>query len=266
VLAGLALLAQGVGAETTFLVPTSDWVASQQHADGSVGVDTELPGPGWMTPYAILLWKALGVEAERARRAARWLLLEKGTTMAPADDPARIAGHDTTLVGWPWVSGTHSWLEPTALAVLALGRGGFAQHPRVEDGLRLIHDREVAAGGWNYGNKAVFGRPLRAQPGPTGLALVTLAGLAPRAPSIERAITFLKRLLPDVRAAASLGWGLMGLAAWDELPEDSDRWLAEAYSGVTGRAEAAPRLAHLLLAASGRALSLFGRGPAPKVA
>ena len=62
-----------------------------------------------------------------------------------------------------------------------------------------------------------------------------------------------------MRASASLGWGLVGLRAWGEVPGGSDAWLAEAFAGVVGRPDAAPKLACLLLARRGRTLELFGR-------
>jgi hypothetical protein len=235
------------------------WLTTVQRPDGSLGVSAGLPAPGWVTPYALLVWSAVGRFEVPVRRAVAWLLGQKGTTIAPADDPERIAGHDTTLVGWPWVGGTHSWLEPTAVAVLALGRAGAGDHPRVREGLVLIRDRAVEGGGWNYGNKAVFGRSLRPQPAPTGLALLALAGTGPRDAVVGRAVRYLGRALPNVRASASLGWGLLGLRAWGPAPEGSDGWLAAAYRSVTGRPDAAPRLAPLILAADDGSLALFGK-------
>ncbi len=265
-LAGLALLAgdgDGDGDEgpatTSALLGASDWLAARQRPDGSIGVAASLPAPGWMTPDAILLWKALGARDDCVRSASNWLLGQKGRTLDRTDDPQKIAGHDTTLVGWPWVDDTHSWLEPTALAVLALGRVGLERHPRVQEGLRLIRDRAIEPGGWNYGNKSVFGRPLRPQPQPTGLALLALAGIDARSERIDRAVGYLLKALPDVRASASLGWALVGLRAWGESPSDATGWLSEAFTKVTGRADAAPKLACLLLAAGGRTLELFGR-------
>jgi hypothetical protein len=266
-LAGLALLAtQRCGStpdpsdpELRAIVAASDWLARTQRPDGSLGATTAAGSPGWMTPYALLLWSALGVHDERRRRAAAWLLAQKGRTLDPSDDPGHIAGHDTTLIGWPWVSDTHSWLEPTAVAVLALGRQGLGQHPRVMEGLQLIRDRQIVTGGWNYGNKAVFGRALRAQPAPTGMALLALSGIDPRSPSIDRPIRYVTAALPGVRASASLGWGLVGLRAWGERPDGANRWLGEAHAGVAGRADAAPKLSCLLLAAGETTLELFGR-------
>ncbi len=91
----------------------------------------------------------------------------------------------------------------------------------------------------------------------TGLALVALAHTGPRSETIDRAIEYLRATLPGVRAAESLGWGLLGLRAWGEPAAGSDRWLAESYARVAGRPDAAPRLALLLLAAGDHALELF---------
>jgi hypothetical protein len=167
-----------------------------------------------------------------------------------------VLGHDTTLVGWPWVDGTHSWVEPTALAILALRREGFGDHPRVREGLRLIEDRAVDTGGWNCGNRATFGRVLRPQPGPTGLALLALAHSATRSEVAERGIAYLREALPTVRAAESLGWGVLGLRAWGRPAVDAGRWLAESFERVVRRPDAAPRLALLLLAAGDHSLEL----------
>ena len=261
-LATLALMARTHGGAAEPLPAArraADWLASVQSSDGSLGLNLSQPTPGWMTPYAVLVWRALGVHDERARRAAGWLLGQKGRTLAHSDDPGGVAGHDTTLVGWPWVADTHSWLEPTVLAVLALGVVGAATHPRVREGLKLIRNRAVASGGWNYGNRAVFGRPLRAQPAPTGLGLLALATVDGRSAIVDGAIRYLEAMLPAVRAPASLGWGLIGLRAWGVVPDRAADWLAEAFTAVTGRPDAAPLLAPLILADAPDALRLFGR-------
>ena len=110
----------------------------------------------------------------------RWLLDQGGVAIPNLAAPERTVGHDTAIVGWPWVADTHSWLEPTAVAILALRREGKVDHPRVREGLRLIRDRAIPTGGWNYGNNIAFGRDLRPQPAPTGIALLALAGIEGR--------------------------------------------------------------------------------------
>jgi hypothetical protein len=239
------------------IAASCDWLAAVQGPDGSLGLSPAQPAPGWTTPLGLLLWQAEGGHQAEEQRAVAWLLSQKGERMSRADDPDHIVGHDTTLVGWPWVGGTHSWLEPTAMAVLALRRAGLATHPRVDEGYRLIRDRAIVTGGWNYGNKAAFGHPLRPQPAPTGLALLALATRDSRTPTVARAIHYLHETLPGVRASASLGWGLLGLRAWSSAPEEADRWLAEAYQRAKGRPDASTKLSLLLLAGGEHALELF---------
>lgn len=244
-------------ADLTAVRAAAGLLARLQRPDGSLGVSGDPAMPGWATPYALVLWSALeGYEAPR-RRAASWLLEQEGLTSTLTPELRRVIGHDPSLRGWSWASDTSSWLEPTAMAVWALRRQGQAGHPRVVEGLRLIRDRAIAAGGWNYGNKAVFGRDLRPQPGPTGLALLSMAGAEGRSAMVERASDYLLAALPGTRASASLGWGLLGLRAWGHRPALADDWLAEAYRKVAGRPDAAPRLAILLLAGGAHAPELF---------
>ena len=71
---------------------------------------------------------------------------------------------------------TFSWVEPTAWACLALRRIGQGQHPRVEEGSKLLLDRALANGGVNYGNRRIFGIALEPIPGPTAVMLLALQG------------------------------------------------------------------------------------------
>jgi hypothetical protein len=265
VLACLGLLAserdRRAGHATAAVRSSADWLAAFQDRDGSLGVSAALPTPGWATAYGVLLWGALGGYTAQRERAARWLLGQAGVTVANLAPSDRFVGHDTTLIGWPWVADTHSWLEPTAVTVLAMRRDGKADHPRVRAGLRLIRDRAIASGGWNYGNNHLFGRDLRAQPGPTGLALLALAGVDGRTGRVERAIRYLQRALQETRATQSLCWGVLGLKAWGCCPEAAEGWLGEACEQALRRNDLAPRSAHLLLAAGDRSLELLGLTP-----
>jgi hypothetical protein len=268
-LAGLALLAterdRRPGPPAEAARDSADWLARLQNPDGSLGVSSTLPAPCWATAHGLLLWSALGGYDGPRDRAARWMLAQKGTAVPLAAPAERTVGHDTTLVGWPWVADTHSWLEPTALGVLALGREGRSGHPRVQEGLALIRDRAIGSGGWNYGNNAAFGRELRPQPTPTGLALLALAGrpdeYRDRAGIVGRAIRYLLEALPKTRASQSLCWGVLGLRAWGACPEDADVWLTRAFEAPIGRDHSGLPWAHLLLAAGGRSPEIFGLAP-----
>ncbi len=188
------------------------WIGSIARADGSLPVSQKLDGPGWTTPYGMLLSSQFSDCAAYPRRAALWLLRLEGNTLPGFKNTDSIIGHDWSIVGWPWVERTHSWLEPTALAILALCRQGFAENPRVQAGVSLLEDRALPGGGWNGGGKAVFGHDLRPQPAPTGLALLALAARSDRTEAVGRAVAYLTDALPSLRSALFPGLGPSGLA------------------------------------------------------
>ena len=253
-LAGLALLVtdRDIRENESAALASARWLASIRSPDGSLGVSADLPGPGWPTPLAMLLWAALGgFEAERSA-ALGWLIgLEGGTVSRNPGDPM---GHDTTIVGWPWVSGTHSWVEPTAMGLLAMAREGKVHHPRAVDGARLLVDRAVPGGGWNLGNPIVFGKSLRPFPGPSGLALLALAKVGAPSEVVEPALDYLREALAGTLAPASLGWGWLGLRAWRAEPAEGAGWLASAHRAASAREPRTVELALLLLAAGPRSL------------
>ncbi|MFO0888958.1 MAG: hypothetical protein U0790_07395 [Isosphaeraceae bacterium] len=229
----------------------SDWLVAMQRADGSLGVAPGIMDRGWPTSYGLLLWNVLSREQGNRDRAAAWLLAEQGRPISGGPpESSSVLGHDPTLIGWPWVDGTHSWLEPTSLAILALCCQGLGAHPRVAEGVRLLHDRALAHGGWNYGNRSVFGRELRPQPGPTGMALAALASVpgSGRGRAVEAAIAHLLLALPRVHAPVSLGWGVLGLKAWDGCPTEADRWLEDSQARHASRPDSTTGLAILLIA------------------
>jgi hypothetical protein len=221
--------------------------------------------PGWATPYAILAWSAVGGFEAPLGDAARGLLAAKGKPIPTGPENAGVIGHDTTLIGWPWVERTASWLEPTVLAILALSRAGLGNHARVAEGLSLVLDRAIREGGWNYGNKAVFGRALRPQPAPTSIALLALAACRCRAFAVNRALDYLRATLPNLRAAISLGWSVLALRAHGACPAPAWSWLAEAYAQCSGRPDATVGIALLLLAAGERGTELLLPAPPGRI-
>lgn len=232
-----------------------DWLASIQQHDGAFGPSGNLPFPHWPTAPALLAWGDRERFSAARKKAVEWLLTHQGSIQTSTDSPF---GHDASIPGWPWVEGTHSWLEPTAMAVLALRQQGEANHPRVREGLRLIRDRTVRTGGWNYGNSSVFGTDLRPQPAPTGLALLALHGtMSADEPVVERACTYLEKMLPTTRSPQSLCWGLLALSAWDRNPAARDEWLAAAFATISRRSDLTIQLAYLLLGAADQLLPLI---------
>ena len=235
----------------------ADWMQAIQQPSGELPVSEGSTSPGWATPYALMFWTNFAGE-QAARRCARtWLLGNEGVPLYLFNQSERVIGHDPSVVGWPWVAGTHSWLEPTALAILALRRDGLHDHPRIKAGTKLILDRALESGGWNYGNKSVFGTELRPQPGPTGLALLALASGGDQSRAVAAALNYLRQTLPDIQAPVSLGWGILGLRAHHSCPTEAGGWIARSYGRCIGKPDAAMGLALLLLASSERTIELM---------
>lgn len=123
-------------------------------------------------------------------QALRRLLALEGEPVA--DDGGQL-GFDPAIRAWPWVAGTAPWVEPTAYALISLGRCGRGAHPRVAEGQRMLLDRQCADGGWNYGNPAVLGATLESDPPPTAWACLALPTSAATARGVERLADVLTR-------------------------------------------------------------------------
>jgi hypothetical protein len=252
-IAALAMLAWEPAQYQEQIARKAAWLAERQQSDGSIAPNEQLIEPGWGTSWALLEFaarRALLPHASSAgsissAKAIAWLLSICGATM----ERSPSMGHDSTLLGWPWVTTTHTWLEPTCLAVMALKAHGYAAHPRYLEGIRVVKDRLLASGGANYGNTLVLGQHLLPHLQPTGLALMALAGTADESGLQARARDYLLRELPLLPGAASLAYGILGLhAQGHELPEAAS--LLQAAAARVLRRDTSPyRLALLCWAA-----------------
>ena len=245
-LASLTLIAHGRKNDSR---PAIDFLASAQSDDGSVGVCQKEPLPGWPTSLALLAWLAHDRKAHSHRidRGVSWILEAKGKAMEQTAD----MGHNTQLVGWSWAEGTHSWIEPTAFHVLALKAAGQADHARTREGVTLLLDRQLPAGGCNYGNTTVLGQTLRPHIQPSGIALLALAGETDQGNRIAKSIAWLRRTLSVGITPVSLAWGLLGLAAYQVSLPNSNAWLAAACKHVQNHDRSPHKVALLALAAAG---------------
>jgi len=201
------------------------WLAELQAPDGSLGVTDQAPTPCWPTSLALLAWHAVDPQAYQSsiERAVAWTLAAHGTTTPQR----REIGHDTTLTGWSWAAKTHSWLEPTAFAVMALRACGLADHPRTTEAVALLHDRLLPGGGCNYGNTRVLGQTLLAHLQPSGIVLWALADGSPATPAVERSLEYLAEAVEQPTGTASLAYALCALTAWGERPVDAERLIGK---------------------------------------
>ena len=207
-----AILAlQAAGAAAALTDQARQLLVHAQHDDGRVCISPQHADACWPTALAALAWRR-APEYEAPRNKAIGFLLD--LQQAP-DEPDPNVTHDGSIRGWPWIAKTHAWTEPTAYALMALRICGYVAHERAQDAVRLLMDRQLPDGGWNYGNTFVFERPLRPMPETTGVSLQALAGLVSRV-DVERSIAYLRSQLPDLNTPISLAWAVLGLHAWQE--------------------------------------------------
>lgn len=199
------------------LGPARDRLTTAQDPDGRVSMSREHEEAFWPTALSVLAWNGSQVHEPHCSRGVLFLLKTTGHHWSKGPDEPY--GHDPSIPGWPWIDGTHSWIEPTALGVLALEVEGHGQHDRVREAIRMILDRQLPHGGWNYGNTLVFGRELHPMPESTGAALAGLAGQVEQA-TVARSLDYLQGEVDRLRTPVSLGWALLGLVAWDLWPSN----------------------------------------------
>jgi hypothetical protein len=100
---------------------------------------------------------------------------------------------------------------------MALRATGHGEHDRVNEAIRMMLDRQLPHGGWNYGNTLMFGKELHPMPESTGAALSGLAGTVGQE-KVARSLEYLQGEADRLRTPISLGWTLLGLAAWEAWP------------------------------------------------
>ncbi len=182
------------------------WLKSLENPDGSLSQNHVIRPEGiWVTPHYAILHHLLGDIPSRDK-AVGFLLAFKSVTFPDSDSIVQ----NNSLVGWAWVPGTFGWVEPTAWALLALKLAGKGDHPRCVEGRKLLMDRKIPKGGWNYGNATVYKQDLLPFFDTTALALLALRGFVPEADLAESlAILEASVAKRDVQAA---------------LPEERPEW------------------------------------------
>lgn len=217
-------LASQQSANGQLLAAGCNWLRKAQTAEGAwPTTDGERPGC-WVTALTCLaLLKVTSPSGRTVQKGLQWLCetwpaegkmmwrLQHRWSRKDKD----IVRQDASLAGWSWTTGTASWVEPTAFALLLLKNVPPEFHPstaqkRMQLGERMLYDRVCPGGGWNAGNPLVYGVPGLPRIGPTVWAMLALSDHKNRAANVE-----------------------------------SLKWLEQNYHGIQGPGSAA--LAHLCL-------------------
>ena len=140
----------------------------EQDDDGGFGLRS-----GSVVNEAATGFCALALEPGAGRDRALDRLERSRAEFHPSTEAVPI---DPDAVGWSWTTGTASWTEPTARALLAL-RLLRPAAPGIVAAVALLRDREAVGGGWNYGNRIVLDEELPPFAQTTAIALIGLVGL-----------------------------------------------------------------------------------------
>ena len=203
------------------------WLANNQNKNGSFPFTAGLKQGSWASAVAILALHSFETHRPLAQRCAEWLLRQKGRSLGllaslqywlvPEENLVKL---DPFLKGWPWTSGSFSWVEPTAYSLIALKK--IKRHlnqeqltRRIREGELMIYDRMCVGGGWNYGNSNILGENLWPYPDITALALIALQD-HPANPANQLSVKVLQRMLGENHSGLALGWSCICFALYGQ--------------------------------------------------
>ena len=158
------------------------WLVNSQHKDGGWGINQNDPDSGWQTAWALLVLKQSSQNKENIAKAIEWLLTV-GTSVVTREEFQRLElpkSENNLALIWPWMPGQVGWIEPTAMAVIALG--SIADSPlasnRVNAARRYFRENRTPDGGWGIGNAGPLDTVVLPRAYPTSLVILALAALA----------------------------------------------------------------------------------------
>lgn len=251
-IASLALMCCG---RLTESATGCDFLVGLQNADGGVRIFSLDTSPAWATGLAMASWSVQDKDeryTQSIAQAANWILSTRGAPVTQSPE----FGHNSELLGWGWVTGTHSWVEPTAYALLGLAAADFGDHETFKQGVALLLDRVIPQGGWNYGNTSVLGVTLLPLQQSTAIALLALQGHAADNGAVKRSLLWLARKTGEDTPPITLAWSILALRAYGIVPTNTLLWLTAAAARV-GRTSRSP-LALGLLTLAGYGWPKFG--------
>lgn len=192
-------------------------------------VEPNTPGPNYAWNGLALLALNGRDDLDLADRLSASLLGVRGIRI---DDSAGVMHQNNKLQAWPWTEGTFSWLEPTALCLLALKVRRVAAPElaaRVADAESIIFDRVCDPAGWNYGNAHVMAQDLRPYVPTTALVLLAMQDKRDH-PVVRRSLDWLASHATAEPATMACATAAICLHLYDRPTDDVRRMVADQYS------------------------------------
>jgi hypothetical protein len=203
----LALFSEQCSKEQTG--PSLNWILHLQNPNGSIGVNPVHPHEGvWLTAHLAIVLRHYGL-IDSCNRALEFLKHFRSRSMPPEEN----VNQDNSLVGWPWVGDTFGWVEPTAWALVAFNLCGLQNDPRAIEGRKLLIDRCIPSGGWNYGNRLVNYQELLPFWDTTALSLLALLNTTDLH-FLNKSIQLLEKNQDQIESIYGLSWTIICLSCY----------------------------------------------------
>src|SRR5580692_11746230 len=213
-----------------------DQMLDLQRRDGAWPAFVGDSEASWTTALALCALNGTGEFTSAREKAFHWLVEERGREahwlwrwkFKTTDRNVRF---NPDKYGWPWISGSASWVIPTAFSIVAIKQftvcnRSEASEKRIHLGVDLLLDRACVDGGWNSGNSVVYGVPLRPHVEATAVALLALQD-EQRTEVIQRSLAWLNKEVPRVDSVSSLAWCILSLFVYQESVEELKNRLAK---------------------------------------
>jgi hypothetical protein len=202
-----------------------DQMLDLQRRDGAWPAFVGDSEASWTTALALCALNGTGEFTSAREKAFHWLVEECGREahwlwrwkFKTVDRNVRF---DPDKYGWPWISGSASWVIPTAFSVIAIKQFTVcnrleASEKRIHLGVGMLLDRACVDGGWNSGNSVVYGVALRPHVEATAIALLALQD-EQRTERIQKSLSWLRQNAAGIDSVSSLSWCILSLFVYQE--------------------------------------------------
>jgi len=198
------------------------WLLSCQHQDGGWGINEDDPESGWQTAWALTTLRYSTQKQDSISKSVEWLITVSTMEITQEEFQGKeIPKRDNNEAFiWPWLPGQAGWIEPTAMAVLALEgitKSRLADF-RISAALNYFRRYRTPDGGWNIGNANSLDTIVVPRAYPTALVLMALNRIA----QTEIHATDLNALRQDLRRDPSTLVQSSGILALRTLGEDDE--------------------------------------------
>src|SRR4030042_3032835 len=199
------------------------WLKSCQNQDGGWGIHEDDLESGWQTAWALIAIKKSNPGSSTIARGIEWLTYVSTNLITQEEfQKQNLPFNDNVFARvWPWLPGQGSWIEPTALAVIALEGSDLSNVAsiRMSAAIEYFRQNRTPVGGWDIGNAGPYETIVLPHAYRTSLVLLALSQVNPNG-IIPNDLSALRSEMKQDLSILSLSSGLLGLRTLGEDDKD----------------------------------------------